>query len=378
MAAIYLDNNATTKTDPQVIAAMVEMLEVNYGNPASSTHTFGWFAAEKIKIAREQIASLINADPEEIIFTSGATEANNLAILGVTNNLEKKSHGISVPSEHRSVLDPFKNISSKLDCSYLNVKEDGSIDLNELEKTLNKDTALVSIMLANNEIGTIHPIKEIAKIVKKTKSIFHCDATQAIGKLTVDVKDLNVDLLSLSAHKFYGPKGCGALYIKKNSCKLSPLIFGGDHEKGLRSGTLNVASIVGMGEAAKIAKDEIIQHSDNLNKLCQIFLEELNKSNIKFTLNGPSKNRLPGNLNIAFEGIDNARLIGMIQTKIALSASSACQSASALPSHVLSALGFDLKRQKSSIRIGIGKYNSEIELIKAAEIISQSVKKCID
>ncbi len=372
---IYLDNNATTPVDPRVIASMVETLEKNFGNPSSSTHTFGWYAAELVKIARENLASLINAQAEEIIFTSGATEANNLVIFGVLNSLNKKPHVITVSTEHKSILDPLKYLGSKIDLTELRVNQEGGLSLDDLKNSLREDTALVCVMLANNEIGNIHPLKEIAKLVRTTKAILLCDATQAIGKIPVDVIDLGVDLLSLSAHKFYGPKGIGALYIRKNSAKLQPLLFGGGHERGLRSGTLNVPGIVALGKAAEIAKNELTADGLHLKNLSSYLLELLSQEIPDYKLNGPSKNRLPGNLNLAFLGVDNARLIGAIQTKVALSASSACQSASTIPSHVLNALGFDLQRQKSSIRIGIGKFNTKEEIEGAVKIICTNIKK---
>lgn len=372
---IYLDNNATTPVDSRVIASMVETLGKNFGNPSSSTHPFGWYAAELIKIARENVASLINAKTDEIIFTSGATEANNLGIFGLINSLNNKPHVITVSSEHKSILDPLKYLESKIELTELKVNEEGALNLNDLKNSLRNDTALVCVMLANNEIGNIHPLKEITKLVRNTNAILLCDATQAVGKIPVDVKNLDVDLLSLSAHKFYGPKGIGTLYVRKNSVKLEPLLFGGGHERGLRSGTLNVPGIVALGKAAEIAKSELRSHSQHLKDLSSYFLELFSKETPDFKLNGPSENRLPGNLNISFAGIDNARLIGAIQTKVAISASSACQSAAAIPSHVLNALGFDIKRQKSSIRIGIGKFNTKEEIEEAVKIICSSIKK---
>ena len=380
---VYLDNNATTAVDPRVVEAMLPIFRKHYGNPASSTHRFGWYAEELVKIARIEIAELINCGGEEIVFTSGATEANNLAILGFVRakrkeNLGKAVHIVSVLTEHRSVLDPLEVLREEgVSVTLLPVTADGSIEPAVFAAAIRPETVLASVMLANNEIGTIHAIKDLSKITAARKIAFHCDASQAAGKIQIDVSAMRVEMLSLSAHKIYGPKGVGALYIRQGSVAavLSPLLYGGGHEKGYRSGTLNVPGIVGFGAAAKIADKERAKDKVHVQNLATILFQELKRAFPTVQLNGPAENRLPGNLNVSFADIHNSRLIGQVSSKLAISASSACQSQSKTPSHVLQALGIDAARQRGSIRIGIGRFTTDEEVRFTAQILIDAVSK---
>jgi cysteine desulfurase len=373
--SIYLDNNATTPLAPEVIEAMYDVLLNHYGNPASNTHPQGWYAQELVQIAREHVAKLIGAKPDEIVFTSGATESNNLAIKGAAYALGVSDANIlSCQSEHRSVLDPLIELEQQgATVKLLAVDDKGEIK--GLDHTAPKGDkfSLVSLMLANNEIGTIHPIEQLK--ARYPATMFHSDATQALGKLAIDVDNLGVDLLSLSAHKAYGPKGVGALYIRKKNPRLAvaPLIHGGGHEEGMRSGTLNVAGIVGFGEACRIAHERIASEPMRLKKLTETLLNELQRKISGIWLNGPNTNRLPGNLNIAIDNVSATRLIGKVNTKLAISSSSACSSSSSKPSHVLASLGLPRSRQINSIRLGVGRYTTEEELHIAVEILAKAI-----
>ncbi len=373
---IYLDNNATTCIAPSVVEVMHAVLRDHYGNPASNTHPQGWHAQEIVEIAREHVAALIGATPGEIIFTSGATESNNLAIKGIafTRGLEETKI-LSCCTEHRSVLDPIVSLErSGAQSSLLEVNSRGEIDREEFkDRVASLGPTLISLMLANNEIGTVHPIATLSR--DREGAFFHCDATQALGKIPVNVDELGVDMLSISAHKVYGPKGVGALYVRKKNLRmpLTPLIDGGGHEEGLRSGTLNVPGIVGFGEACRLALSHINSEGEQLRKRAQLLLELLQSRIPGIHINGPESGRLPGNLNIAIDRVSANRLIGKINTKLSISSSSACSSASPEPSHVLSSLGFARSRQVNSIRLGVGRFTSEEELIKAAEILAKAV-----
>lgn len=370
---IYLDNNATTALDPEVLEEMLPTFSKHYGNPASKTHAYGWYAEELVAIARERVAALIKASPEEIIFTSGATESINLALKGLSENQTAKTKIISSRTEHRASLDTFEHLAKKgLVTNYLPLNIKGEISFEELEAAIDKETFLVSLMLANNEIGTLHKISELTKLTKYRGLAFHCDATQALGKGKVEVDDLGVDLLSISAHKIYGPKGIGALYIRKKSSasRLQAQIHGGAHELGFRSGTLNVPGIVGFGKACELAKYRLENDSAHLKKLAQLFYQSLAKEVAGISLTGPRlEERLPGNLNIRIAGVKNTKLLAKTNSKLAYSLSSACTAAQKKPSHVLSAIGLSKEEQEESIRIGIGRFNTVEEIERAVEIL---------
>ncbi len=376
---VYLDNNATTPLDPRVIEAMLAVLREHYGNPASKTHSYGWYAEELVAIAREQVAKLIQAEPDEIIFTSGATESNNLALAGCTEMLKKESQSpvriVSVVTEHKSVIDPLTVLKAAGDdIAFIPVDSAGLVGEAEFERALTRRPQIVSIMHANNEIGIVHDIPAFAKRAQEGGAIFHCDATQALGKIEVNVKKLGVDLLSLSAHKIYGPKGIGALYVRRGSAArgLNPLLFGGGHESGYRSGTLNVAGIVGFGTACEIIEQEGKAICDRLQALTSQFWDTLVAKIPEVILNGALKPRIPGNLNFALPQVNNGLLIGAIQSKLAVSISSACTSGSKTPSFVLAALGLPVERQNASIRVGIGRFNTEEEILFAAETLADA------
>ena len=348
-----------------------------YGNAASNEHAFGWNANEAVNIAREKISHSINCSPNEIYFTSGATESNNLAILGSINLQGDDSHIISLKTEHKSVIDIFNYASiNNINTTLLNVKQDGMIDLDIFEKSITSNTKLVSIMMANNEIGVIQPILEISRICKKHNVILHVDAAQALGKIKFDLMNLDIDLMSLSAHKIYGPKGIGALYINRKTMKnrIKSITYGGGHEKGLRPGTLAVHNIVGFGEACEIIYNEINDNTYLITELTDLMLQSLNNGYPGFILNGHSKIRIPGNLNISFPGLKEEPLIQRLR-KIAVSSGSACTTSSPEPSHVLSALGINNRLINSTIRIGIGKFNTINDIKDAANYILKVVNR---
>lgn len=365
----YLDYNSTTPIDPRVLKAMLPFLQDNFANP-SSTHHFGQSINRKVKEAREQIADFINAEPNELIFTSGATEAINLAIKGVVESYSKKGkHIITVSTEHKAVLDTCKDLERKgFEVTYLTVQPTGFIDLVELQKAIRPDTILVSVMYVNNETGVIQPIKEIAKLVHDKGALFMTDATQAVGKLEIDVDDLGVDLLCFSGHKMYAPKGIGALYVR-NKTILSPQIHGGGHEQGLRSGTLNVPGIIAMAKACEIACEEMASNQRNISALRdKLETELLNLPNA--SLNSDSENRIYNTTNICFKGQDANVLIGRMKN-IAVSNGSACSSAVVEPSHVLTAMGLTEDDAFASIRFSLGKYNS----IEDIETVIEKIKE---
>lgn len=362
---IYLDCHATTPVDERVLAAMLPYFQECFGNPSSVGHVYGWEAEAAVKQTREVLAAAINATPEEIVFTSGATEANNLAIKGVAEAyFAQGQHIITVATEHSAVLDPcnyLKNLG--FDITILPVQRDGLIDLVELEKALRPDTILVSVMAANNEIGVLQPLAEIGKICREHNIIFHSDAAQAIGKVPLDVRAMNVNLMSLTAHKVYGPKGIGALYVQRRNprVKLAPQQHGGGHERGVRSGTLYPPQIVGFGKAVEIALAEQVTENQRLTELRQRLWEALSQLE-GIHLNGHPSQRLAGNLNISVEGVDGAALLLGLQPVMAVSSGSACSSATTAPSHVLTALGHSEKLAYASVRFGIGRFTTSAEI----------------
>ena len=372
-----MDNNSTTRVDPAVFEAMKPYFLEKYGNATSRDHSFGWEAEAAVVNARKQIALLINADPSEIIFTSGATESINLAHFGIAESYSSRGRRIITTAiEHSAVLDSLKYLETKgFEVIYLDVNNDGFIDLDHLNNLVDENTLLVSIMTANNEIGIINNIEEIGKICKSKNVFFHSDATQAIGKIPFDVKTLNTDFISLSAHKFYGPKGIGVLYINKEKrFKLLPRQFGGGHEKGLRSGTLNVPSIVGTGKAAEICRlvmtDESARVTELRNKLYYGIVKNLND----VTLNGSLEDRLPNNLNFSFK-YSKAENIILNMKDIAVSTGAACTSASIKPSHVLQALGLSDEAIRSSVRMSPGRFTTEEEINYVINKIVETVNK---
>jgi cysteine desulfurase len=369
---IYLDNNATTPLDPRVLDAMLPFFKDKFGNASSRNHSFGWEADEAVQYAREQVANLIGASPKEIIFTSGATESNNLALKGMDQG-NKKGHMISCLTEHKAVLDPLKSLESAgLEVSYLPVNSTGLIDLKELKEAIKDNTSLISIMFANNEIGIIQPLKEIGEIAKENKINLMSDATQALGKIPVDVNDLGIDLMSFSAHKMYGPKGIGALFIKSKSprIEIAAQLEGGGHEKGIRSGTLNVPGIVGLGKACEIASKEMTQEAKRLEQLRNRLESEL------LTIEGSHLNshepRLPNMTNIAFDGVDGEQLLLSLKD-IAVSQGSACTSSILEPSHVLKSIGLSSDLTFSSLRFGLGRFNTEEDIELTIHRVKESV-----
>jgi len=375
---IYMDNHATTRVDPRVLEEMLPYFSEKYGNAASRNHAFGWEAEKAVQQARERIAKLIGADPKEIIFTSGATESDNLAIKGVAEMYrEKGDHIITCVTEHKAVLDTCKRLEKRgLKVTYMPVRKDGLIDLEELKRAFTDQTILVSIMTANNEIGVIQPLEEIGKLCRERGVIFHSDATQGVGKLPIDVNKQAIDLLSISAHKMYGPKGIGALYVRRKNprVQLVAQIDGGGHERGFRSGTLAVQNIVGLGKACEIALTEGPQEACHLaglrNRLKDKIMGELDEVYV----NGSMEQRLSGNLNLSFAYVEGESLLMGIND-IAVSSGSACTSATLEPSYVLKALGVGDDIAHSSIRFGLGRFNTEAEVDYVAARVVETVKR---
>jgi cysteine desulfurase len=362
---IYLDNHATTPADPRVVDAMLPYFTEKFGNSASRNHAFGWAAEEAVEIARAQIAKLINASPKEIIFTSGATESNNLAIKGVAEMYrEKGNHIITQVTEHKAVLDTCKRLEKYgYEVTYLPVQKDGRINLDDLRKAITPKTILISIMYANNEIGVVQPIEEIGKIAKEKGVFFHVDGVQAAGKIPVDVQRDGIDLLSISAHKIYGPKGVGALYVRRKNprVQLSAIIDGGGHERGMRSGTLNVTGIIGLGKACELCQQEMAQETAKLSRLRDRLKEGIMSKLDECYINGSMEHRLPHNINISFAFVEGESLLMGIND-IAVSSGSACTSATLEPSYVLKALGVGEDLAHTSISFGIGRFNTEEEV----------------
>ncbi len=378
---VYLDHNATTPCDPRVVEAMIPYFTQNFGNAASRNHPFGWQAEEAVDYAREQVAKLVGADPKEIIFTSGATEGDNLAIKGVFEMYASKgNHIITCNIEHKAVLDTCKHIEKEGgEVTYLKVKPNGLIDLAELEAAIKPTTILIAIMYANNEIGTVNPVKEISAIAKKHGVLFFSDAVQAVGKIPVDVNKDGIDLMSFTAHKMYGPKGVGALYVRRKNprVKVTAQMDGGGHERGMRSGTLNVPGIVGFGKACELAMNEMQQDAERLSKL-RNKLENALLSIEEAYLNGDKEHRLPHVSNISFKYVEGEGLLMGFNKNIALSSGSACTSASLEPSYVLKALGLGDDLAHSSLRFGLGRFTTEEQIDYTIEQVTNTVNKLRD
>lgn len=362
---IYLDNNATTRCDPRVVDAMLPYFTEKFGNAASRNHAFGWEAEEAVEESREQIASLIGATGKEIVFTSGATESNNLALKGVAGMYKKKgNHIITAITEHKAVLDPCKRLERDgFEVTFLPVDRYGQVHAEQIAEAITPKTILVSVMAANNEIGTLNPIEKIGKLCKEKGVLFHTDAVQAVGKVPVDVQKMGIDLLSLSGHKIYGPKGVGALYVRKKDprVRLEPLIDGGGHERGMRSGTLAVPLIVGLATACELCRRDMPDESQKSLRLRDRLRQGIQSRLDETFLNGHPTERLPGNLNISFAYVEGEALM-MGMKEVAVSSGSACTSASLEPSYVLRALGVGDDLAHSSIRFGIGRFNTEEEI----------------
>jgi cysteine desulfurase len=375
---IYMDNQATTPVDPRVLDAMLPAFKENFGNAASRNHSFGWKAEELVALAREQIARLLGATEREIIFTSGATESNNLAIKGVVEFYQSKGdHVITAVTEHKAVLDSCKALERKgVRVTYLPVGKEGIVDPEDVRKAITDRTVRITIMMANNEVGTINPVAEIGRIAHERGVLFHCDAVQGVGKLPVDVDEMSIDLLSISAHKIYGPKGMGALYVRRRNprVRLAPLIDGGGHERGMRSGTLNVPGIVGLGKACEISLEEMETESKRLLALREKLRKRLLDRLEAVYLNGSLEHRLPGNLNVSFAYVEGESLL-MGLKDVAVSSGSACTSASLEPSYVLRALGVGEDLAHTSIRFGLGRFNTEEEVDFVADHVIENVSR---
>ena len=369
---VYLDNNATTPLIPEVADVMAGCLKENFGNP-SSTHYYGNKARQAVAKARKQSADLINAKPDEIIFTSGGTEANNMAILGTASRF-KSGHIITSCTEHPSVMNPLKYLEGLgFKVTYLPVDKSGIIKPGALEKSIRKSTILITIMHSNNETGTIQAIAETGKIANRRGIVFHCDAAQSVGKLPLNVKKLNIDLLTIVSHKFYGPKGIGALYIKSDT-KLKPILYGASHEKGLRPGTENVAGIAGLGKASGIAKKEMRTRVSGMRYLAKILYNELRKQIPDIKLNGHPARRLPNTLNLSFPNVPGSLLLDRLKNEIAASTGSACHEGSCSPSHVLKAMGVSDRDIFSAVRLSLGRSNTEAQIRKAAKVIVKAYR----
>ena len=374
---IYLDCHATTPVDKRVLEVMIPYFTEHFGNPASVNHLYGWETEAAVKQARQIIADAINATPTEIIFTSGATEANNLAIKGVAEAyFSQGRHLITVATEHHAVLDPYDYLQSLgFEVTLLGVKPDGLIDLTELEEALRPDTILVSVMAANNEIGVLQPLAKIGKMCHDRHILFHTDAAQALGKIPLDVEEMKIDLMSLTAHKVYGPKGIGCLYVRRRQprVKIAPQIHGGGQERGIRSGTLYTPQIVGFGAAVKLALSEMASEAQRLTKLRDRLWNQLSTLD-DIRLNGHPTQRLPGNLNVSIAGVDGQALLLALQPTMAVSSGSACTSTRIEPSHVLKALGVPENLAYASLRFGIGRFNTEAEIDQVAQEAIATIK----
>lgn len=376
---VYMDYQATTPVDPRVYNAMIPYLKEEFGNPHSKTHAYGWDAEKAVENAREKIAKLINAHPKEIFFTSGATESNNMSLKGVINflksNKNKKNHVITTTTEHKCVLDSCRYLENRgAKITYLPVDTNGLINPNQVKEAITDKTAIVSVMSVNNEIGVIQPIKEIGKICRENKVYFHTDAAQAFGKIPIDVNEMNIDLMSISGHKIYGPKGIGALYLRRRPrVRIEPLMSGGGQERGLRSGTLSPALCVGFGEAANVANELLEEDNIHLEKLYTKFVKFVDE-NIPYTqINGHPDERYKGNVNISFGFVEGESLL-MALKSIALSSGSACTSSSLEPSYVLRSLGVDETMSHTSIRFGFGRYTTEEEVDNLCNLLKEKVE----
>ncbi|MCP5369902.1 MAG: IscS subfamily cysteine desulfurase [Rickettsiaceae bacterium] len=374
---IYFDNQATTPVDPRVIEEMLPYFSSKFGNPHSRSHSYAWEAEEACEIARKQVAQLIGADSKEIIFTSGATESNNMALKGIAGFYgDKRKHIVTVKTEHKCVLDTCRHLEQQgFKVTYLPVQTNGIIDLDLLEKTVTEDTLLVSVMAVNNEIGVIQPLKAIGKICRAKGAFFHSDIAQAYGKIKIDVNECNIDLASISGHKIYAPKGIGAIFVrKKPRIRLSPIINGGGQERGFRSGTLSTPLVVALGKAAEIAQNEMEKDAQHVKKLFDMFVGKIQNHAEEIYLNGDREQRYYGNANLSFAYIEGESMILAIKD-LAVSSGSACTSASLEPSYVLRALGVSEEMAHTSIRFGFGRFTTEAEVEYASELILTKIDK---
>jgi len=378
---IYLDHHATTAVDEDIVEEMKPYFTENYGNPASEGHIYGANAKKAVNESRERIAEAVNSRPEEIIFTSGATESDNLAIKGAVGYAakhDKGNHVITAVTEHEAILEACEALEEKgLDATYLPVDEHGQVDPSDIEDAIRDDTVLISIMAANNEIGTTAPLQKIGEIAKEHEVFFHTDAVQAIGYLPIDVEEMGIDLMSISGHKIYGPKGIGALYVRRRNpkIKLEPLLHGGGHERGWRSGTLNVPSIVGFAKAVEMADKNMEERTSHVNELTSYMWGRLNDELDDIVLNGHPEDRIPNNLNISFTGVENKALVKNLQPNIAVSAGSACTTGRVEASHVLQAITDNEGRWHNTIRFGLGKDNTKEEIEYATGEVIKIVKR---
>jgi len=378
MKRIYLDNQATTPIDPKVLSAMEPWLKDKFGNAASRNHPYGWEAEEAVEISRENVAGIIGAIPKEIIFTSGATEANNIALQGVARfYTEKGRHIITLKTEHKAVLDVCDYLEKEgFEITRFPVQKDGLLDIEKFEDSIRPDTIMASVMHANNEIGVIQPILEIGQICKKKNIIFHVDAAQSVGKIPVDINKMGIDLLSISAHKLYGPKGVGALYLRRKDprVQLQPIMYGGGHERGIRSGTLPVPNIVGFGKACEISQHVMVKESEKIQSLRDTLMRMIRENIPKASVNGSMGKRLPGNLNMSFSGANNEAIISGVP-EIAISSGAACTSSTMEASHVLLAMGLSKNEAYSALRFGIGRFNTKEDIEIGANSISRCMQK---
>jgi len=375
---IYLDNNSTTRVDPRVLEAMLPWFSEHYGNAASRHHSFGWKAEEAVDAARAHVAAMIGADPREIVFTSGATESDNLALKGVAGMYRRKGdHLVTAATEHKAVLDVAKRLERDgLRVTILPVDRLGLVDCEQVAEAITDRTILVSVMAANNEIGALQPIAEIGKLCKRRDVLFHTDAVQAAGKVPLDVEAMGIDLMSLSAHKMYGPKGVGALYVRRRNphVRLDPLLEGGGHERGMRSGTVNVPGVVGFGRACELCQQLMPDEAQRTRMMRERLREGLMERLDGVTLNGPPTERLPGNLNLSFAGVRGEALMTSMR-QIAVSSGSACTSANPEPSYVLKAVGVEDELAHASIRFGVGRFNTAEEIDFAIEEVIKKVQR---
>jgi cysteine desulfurase len=374
---IFLDYQSTTPCDPRVVEAMMPWFTEKFGNPHSRSHAYGWESEEATEIARRQIADLIGANPKEIVFTSGATESNNISVKGVARFYkDKKNHIITCVTEHKCVLDSARHLEKEgFNVTYLPVQKNGLIDLEVLKSAITDQTSIVSIMAINNEIGVIQPLAEIGKICRERGVFFHTDAAQAFGKIPLDVEEMNIDLMSISGHKFYGPKGIGALFVRRRPrVRIDPIITGGGQERGMRSGTLPTPMVVGLGEAARIAKEEMAQDYEHTKRLADKFLKAVMDDVPDVFMNGDREMRWPGCINLSFAYIEGESMIMAIKD-LAVSSGSACTSASLEPSYVLRSIGVGEDLAHTSIRFGIGRFTTDEEIDAAIEIVSGSIEK---
>jgi len=374
---VYLDNHATTRVDPQVVAAMLPFFDEQFGNAASINHRYGWDAADAVENARRQVAEFLGASPDAVIFTSGGTESNNLALKGVMRGAPRGNHLIVNAAEHRSVLDPAKRLERQgYELTILPVDRTGQVEPRSVAAALRPNTVLVSVLLANNEVGTINPVREIGEICRSHNVLLHCDAVQGAGKIPVEVERLAADLVSISAHKFYGPKGVGALVMgeQRPRIRIEPLFDGGGHERRLRSGTLPVPLIVGFGAACRLAHEQLAGEATRLASLRDRLWNGLRHRLEGLSVNGHPTERLPGNLNVSFDGVDGEALL-MKLTDVAVSSGSACTSADPEPSHVLRAMGISEARSKASLRFGLGRFTTAAEIDFAITYVAETVSR---